>query len=138
MFNTATAILVHKNKLLLVLRDDISTITDPNTWNLPGGRIEEGEDFETGCLREIEEEVSITLDALTPIDEFKWPGSDAMHKSYLAKLTDDQALNAKLGNEGQRIGFFSLEELAGLKLSGIIKYQFNNNREELEQILQGR
>ncbi len=38
----AKAIVVYKGKILLVLRDNIPTIAHPNTWNMPGGGIDEG------------------------------------------------------------------------------------------------
>lgn len=136
MVNSTSAILVYKNKILLFLRDDIPTISDPNTWNLPGGEIEEGEDFQAGCIREIEEEVNIKLDGLTQIDEFTWPGKTTKHKSYFKKLTDEEAQSARLGNEGQKIAFFSFEELADLKLSGIIRYKYNETKDYIKKIME--
>src|SRR3989338_5696125 len=136
MPNSASAILVHKNKVLLVLRDDIPTISDPNTWNLPGGVVEEGEDFMTGCLREIEEEVNIKPNELFQIDEFTWPGGTSKHRGYFHKLTDEEAQSAKLGNEGQKIGFFSFEGLAGIKLSGTIRYQYQFHQENLKNLIE--
>lgn len=39
----ASALIIHKNKILLFHRDNIPTIPHPNQWHLPGGGIEEGE-----------------------------------------------------------------------------------------------
>ena len=33
---SSTSILVHNNKILLILRDDKPEIPEPNTWQLPG------------------------------------------------------------------------------------------------------
>ncbi len=43
----AKAIVVYKDKLCLVLRDNNPAIAHPNKWNTPGGAIEEGEPRKT-------------------------------------------------------------------------------------------
>jgi len=42
---SSTSILVHNDKILLILRDDKLKIPEPNTWQLPGGGVEDGEDY---------------------------------------------------------------------------------------------
>jgi 8-oxo-dGTP diphosphatase len=39
-------------------------------WTLPGGRLAKGEASEAAVRREVQEEVGITLDAVTPLGEF--------------------------------------------------------------------
>ncbi|GGA24238.1 NUDIX domain-containing protein [Okeania sp. KiyG1] len=56
------------NEILLVLRDDKNSIPFPNTWNLLGGFIENGELPEECICREIREEIEIEL---TDINFFK-------------------------------------------------------------------
>ena len=41
--NGSSAIIIHKNKILLFHRDNIPTIPYPDHWQLPGGGIEKGE-----------------------------------------------------------------------------------------------
>ncbi|GIW59607.1 MAG: hypothetical protein KatS3mg087_0673 [Patescibacteria group bacterium] len=47
------ALIVNNKKLLLILRDNIPTITDPNKWSLAGGEIEEGETDRQALMREL-------------------------------------------------------------------------------------
>ena len=57
--SASNAILVHNDKILLLLRDDIPTISDPNTWCLPGGVVDEGETIHEAVKRESFEEIGI-------------------------------------------------------------------------------
>lgn len=48
--------------VLLQERDEHAPIA-PEHWGLPGGHLEDGEDFLTGALRELEEETGVRLEA---------------------------------------------------------------------------
>lgn len=62
-------------RLLLQLRDDVPGIFWPGRWGLFGGAIEPGEDMEQAALREVKEEVGLTLSAeqLTPFCKLTSP-----------------------------------------------------------------
>ncbi|MFC7359592.1 NUDIX domain-containing protein [Nocardioides astragali] len=47
-------------RILLQERDEHPSI-DPEKWGLPGGHVEQGEDFETAAYRELEEETGVRL-----------------------------------------------------------------------------
>src|SRR5690348_1867021 len=49
--------------VLLFLRDNINTIPYPNCWDIPGGRVEPGESPEQTIVREMHEELELTLDS---------------------------------------------------------------------------
>lgn len=54
---TAGLIVVENNKLLLTFSKN------KKAWYLPGGKIDKGETSIQGLIREIEEELNLTLDA---------------------------------------------------------------------------
>lgn len=54
------AILVH-DRIVTILRDDIPTIPWPGHWDIPGGAREAGETPEETVLRELKEELNLTL-----------------------------------------------------------------------------
>ena len=58
----AVAVIVNEdNKILLLKRSDYEDQWMPDKWALVGGGIEKGEDAETACKREIEEETGLVI-----------------------------------------------------------------------------
>ena len=114
---SSTSILIHNNKILLILRDDKSEIPEPNTWQLPGGGVEEDEDYFQAIQRELKEEISIVPQQLKYLGSA--PGDT---KVFFAFLTDEEVSNIKLGNEGQKLGFFNLEDAFKINLTKKLQF----------------
>ncbi|NET42119.1 NUDIX domain-containing protein [Okeania sp. SIO2B3] len=94
-------------QILLVLRDNKDSIPFPNTWNLLGGFIENGELPEECICREIMEEIEIEL---TDINFFqKYNIYDREHYVFWKQI--DLDLKQIQLNEGQRLAYFSKDEL---------------------------
>ena len=64
---TATALIFHDGKLLMLLRDDIPTIPSPDTWSLIGGTMEDGETPLETLKREVQEEIGVVPSNITYI-----------------------------------------------------------------------
>lgn len=58
----AAGIMFIKDGQTLVLRRSPTADDHPNTWGLPGGHIEDGEDAPTAAAREAMEEIGVTVD----------------------------------------------------------------------------
>ena len=56
---SSTSILVNNGKILLILRDNKLDIPEPNTWQLPGGGVENGENHFQAIKRELKEKINI-------------------------------------------------------------------------------
>lgn len=111
------AIIVHNGKVLLLLRDNIPTIYAPNKWSLPGGGGENGESPKQTLFRELKEEIDIAPKNFSFLGEFQDTARREADFLYFAKLTDKEARRLKLGDEGQKMEFFSFDELKNLDIA---------------------
>ncbi len=127
---SSTSILVHNNKILLILRDDKPEIPEPNTWQLPGGGVEEGEDYFQAIQRELKEEISIIPQQL------KCLGSAPDNtKVFFAFLTDEDVANIKLGNEGQKLEFFSIEDAFKINLTKKLQFYLSKFKDGISELV---
>ena len=123
-----------------MLRDDKPTIPSPNTWSLLGGREEEGETPEQTLHRELKEEANIDQ---SPV-KFLWQeDSDQdgvkdgrIRYYYLLKLTPEQLPTIKLGDEGQKLGFFTIDELKKIPLTWRMNKLIKEETEKITQLLE--
>ncbi|HEY1349852.1 MAG TPA: NUDIX domain-containing protein [Ktedonobacteraceae bacterium] len=101
-----------RQEVLLHLRDDKPDIPYPNRWGLPGGHIDEGETPEACILREMREELGLSLHnvALFTVADRSY----GREHTYWARA-DFRPEDITLG-EGQEIRWFSYPEIQGMAL----------------------
>ena len=95
------AILVGE-KIVTILRDDVPYIPWPGHWDLPGGASEAGETPEDCVLRELKEELDLTLSASDLIWSVKSPRKHSFVWFFVAEWPDFDARMVKFGDEGER------------------------------------
>lgn len=112
-----------------MLRDDIPTIPAPNCWSLIGGAEEEDETPEQTLLREMKEEANI--DPLPARLLWQWK-----HRWYYHVALPDQVLDTvKLGDEGQKLGYFTLDQLKQIQLTPSLTQMLDDHQEEIAKLL---
>lgn len=135
MAHGASAVIISGNKVLLFLRDDIPTIPFPNSWQLPGGRIEGDETPLEALQRELSEEVTYVPKNLIPVGFFDNKGGH--NHIYIAFVTPEEEMLFKHGpGEGQQIKFFTLDEAKQINLTLPLRWFLENKREEIEHIME--
>ena len=104
-----------EGEVLLLLRDNKSTITYPNHWTLIGGKVEAGETPEVAAHRQLAEETGLKTDLSF------WKRYDREHPLF---IVDQYVYRAKMNvpcdslvlGEGQALQFFKPCEIARLKI----------------------
>lgn len=104
------------NTVLLQLRDNKQNIDYPNLWGLFGGSIEENESPIEAAIREINEELGITLKKENL--KLLLVAQDKGKNCYVFRTSFNQDLSKINLNEGQDMKYFSREEI--LKLDNLI------------------
>lgn len=114
MVGAGIILLNRNNEVLLLLRDNKVDIPFPNMWDIPGGKVEVGEEPEFAVRREINEELGIAN--LGEISLFKIISSENITDNIFWKRLDINPAEISL-NEGQRIEYFDIARIRKTKLA---------------------
>lgn len=127
---SCTSILVYNKKILLILRDNNSDIPEPNTWQLPGGGTEAGEDHYQTIKRELQEEINMIPKQL------KYLGSVSSEAGvFFAFLTNEEVKEIRLGNEGQGLDFFTPDDALKLNLTRKLRFYLEHFEDGIIELI---
>ncbi len=111
--------LLKKDGKILLLKRHPNSKTNPNCWELPGGKVESGEDFDDAIIREFNEETGLSIelnDLLGAVQE------DFPHKKTIALIMNvdisSKNLEVKISEEHVDFKWVKMEEIKDLKISG--------------------
>jgi 8-oxo-dGTP diphosphatase len=117
IFVTVDAVVFRKqnnaSEILLIKRKN-----EPfrDTWALPGGFVDEGEDLEDAAIRELEEETSVKINRAEQLKAFGKPGRDPRHHTvsiaFLAFVPENTTAIA--ADDAKEIGWFAIDDLPAL------------------------
>ena len=106
-----------QRKVLLLLRDDKPTIPYPNMWDVPGGHVDDGETPEQCIVREMKEEMDLTLEQFERFSVMEF--TDRVEYTFWKRVNlDIEKIDLR---EGQRLRWFTELEARNSKLA----YGFN-------------
>ena len=103
--------------VLLVGGEVVLVRNSRDEWELPGGRLEEGEDHGQALLREFAEELAVTIRVTAPIDSYLFeviPGRHVFIVTYGCSLVGD--FRPKVSDEHTEHCLWPVERLSDLKL----------------------
>ena len=106
-----------QQQVLLFLRDDKPTIPYPNMWDVPGGHVDAGETPEQCIVREMKEEMDLTLEEFERFSVMEF--ADRVEYTFWKRADlDIEKIDLR---EGQRLKWFTEFEAKNTKLA----YGFN-------------
>ena len=95
------AIITDDNGKILILKRSADSKTNPGKWELPGGKVDQGEPFDKALIREVFEEthLKITLDNVIGASQQNLPLIRAVHIIMSGKIVGGE-LNLSSEHEG--------------------------------------
>ena len=117
---TMRGIIKNDDNEILILKRHPKSKTDPEMWELPGGKVEKGEHFTNALIREIKEETSLDADVGDFCEAVQ---NDYMHKRtvqvimYLENIKGD----VKISEEHTDWMWANLEKIKSLEISTSLK-----------------
>ncbi len=116
---------------ILILKRSTDSKTNPGKWELPGGKVDQGESFDQALIREVCEEtqLKISLDHVVGVSEQNLHLFRAVHIIMSGKIVEGE-LNLSSEHEGYAWVFF--ENLREYELADWLN-DFVNNQETAER-----
>lgn len=133
----AKAIVVHNDKICLVLRDNNPEIPNPNKWNTPGGGIDEGETPREAIIRELKEEINLNATEIIETGVTTYTDGSVVYR-YFVPVTDEQFKTIHLVSEGQKLAWFTFDEALALVDNVHLATYLETHVGDIRQLLAGK
>lgn len=127
---TVRGIIKNKDNEILLVKRHPKSRTDPEMWELPGGKVEKGEFFTDALVREIKEETDLDCEVGDFAEAIQ---NDYSHKRtvqimmYLENVTGE----VKISEEHTEWMWVSLEDMKNLKISTSLKKVLKKRKWEI-------
>lgn len=127
---TVRGIIKNKDNEILLVKRHPKSRTDPEMWELPGGKVEKGEFFTDALVREIKEETELDCEVGDFAEAIQ---NDYSHKRtvqimmYLENVTGE----VKISEEHTEWMWVSLEDMKDLKISTSLKKALKKRKWEI-------
>ncbi len=112
-YHGVKAIVFVNDKMVMLLRDNIPTITYPNMWDLPGGGVEGDESPFEALMREVREECNLEINESHILWQKEYQSIMKPEKKsmfYVLTISPEEFETAELGDEGQEMRLMTPRE----------------------------
>lgn len=133
----AKAMVVHNDKICLVLRDNNPAIPNPNKWNTPGGGIDEGETPREAIIRELKEEINLDATDIIETGITTYTDGSVVYR-YFIPVTDEQFKTIHLVSEGQKLAWLTFDEALALVDNVHLATYLETHAGDIRQLLAGK
>ncbi|HTX61499.1 MAG TPA: NUDIX domain-containing protein, partial [Methanobacterium sp.] len=84
------ALITDDDGKILILKRSVDSKTNPGKWELPGGKVDQGEPFDKALIREVYEEtgLKISMENVVGASQQNLPFIRAVHIIMAAKIVD--------------------------------------------------
>lgn len=112
--------LLRQSDKILILKRHPKSKTNPNCWELVGGKVDPGEDFQKALIREFKEETNLKIkisDLIGAVQE------DFPHKRTVALVMNVEFVSGEIKISDEHIDWkwATIDEIKRLNLSGWFK-----------------
>jgi len=109
-------LLANEEGKILILKRSTDSKTNPGKWELPGGKVDQGESFDQALIREVHEEtqLKITLDHVVGVSEQNLHLIRAVHIIMSGKIIEG---NLTLSSEHEGYAWVFFENLVEYELA---------------------
>ncbi|NYB25977.1 MAG: NUDIX domain-containing protein [Methanobacteriaceae archaeon] len=127
------AIIIDDDDKILILKRSMDSKTNPGKWELPGGKVDQGEPFDQALIREVEEETGliISLDTVVGASQQNLPLIRAVHIIMSGKIVGGE-LKISSEHEGYAWEFF--ENLNDYELADWLEYFIKGSEKQEDEV----
>ena len=119
--------LIFDDKRFLLIKNE------RDEWDLPGGKIEKNADVIESLVREVKEEINVTIDNYNILytRKYAFRGQEILLIVYYSEIINDDPI--RLSYENTDYDFFSFSEVNGLKLTPWAKDSLDEYKKNLSK-----
>lgn len=112
-FRLAAKAFIVDDGAVLAVRRSPDDVQEPGIWELPGGRLEPGEEPRTGLIREVDEETGLSVEVHEPLTVRHFDRDDGQTVTMIVFRCTAEGREVVLGPEHQDADWVSLEAVEG-------------------------
>jgi 8-oxo-dGTP diphosphatase len=109
-FRIAVKAFILKNNKVLLLKRRSNDVHKPGTWDIPGGRLEMGENPYDGLQREVNEETGLKVEIAMPLDIHHFVRDDGQKITMLIFLCKPLSNDIELSEEHEESSWIDVAE----------------------------
>lgn len=128
-FQIAVKALIVRGGKILVLRRSAGDEIDPGSWEIPGGRLEWGEDAEQALAREVLEETGLAIEVVRPVSVWCIRPDEAVQVIGITFLARHLRGEIRLGAEHDLARWILPFEAEGLDMHSDLRGDINKHCE---------